>query len=223
MHDLVLHTEDLSKKYNEEDGFVFEGIFFELHAKEKVAVLGQSGSGKSTFLHILCGLDKFSRGRLFFKNIDISNYSEDELTKLRVENFGFVYQFHNLLQEFTAIENVMLPQVFSGVTKKIAIERSQYILNLFGLSNKFNSLPSELSGGQKQRVAIARALANFPTVLLADEPTGSLDVNTSKYVMDEMLRILSDMNISAVIATHNTEIALLLDRKLYFGIKDEKN
>lgn len=223
MHNLILHTENLSKKYNDKDGFVLDGIFFELHISEKVALLGQSGSGKTTFLHILCGLDKLSHGKLFFKNEDITNYSEDNLTKLRLENFGFVYQFHNLLQEFTAVENVMIPQIVRGTIKKTALERSRYLLNLFGLSNKCNSLPSELSGGQKQRVAIARALANLPTVLLADEPTGSLDADTSKYVMDEMLRILSDMNISAVIATHNKEIASLLDCKLCFGIKNEKN
>lgn len=217
MSDIILFAEALYKKYNEQDGFVINNLSFELAQNEKVALLGQSGCGKSTLLHLFCGLDSVTSGKIIFKEKNIAQMSDDKLTQIRKEHFGFVYQFHNLLQEFSAKENVMLPQLIKGIKPKMAEERSEFLLGLFGLSNKKESFPSELSGGQRQRIAIARAIANSPTILLADEPTGNLDVNTSQKVMEEMLTILNDLNISAVIATHNLEISNMLDRKFVLG------
>lgn len=217
MSDIILFAEALYKKYNEQDGFVINNLNFELAQNEKVALLGQSGCGKSTLLHLFCGLDSVTSGKIIFKEKNIAQMSDDKLTQIRKEHFGFVYQFHNLLQEFSAKENVMLPQLIKGIKPKMAEERSEFLLGLFGLSNKKESFPSELSGGQRQRIAIARAIANSPTILLADEPTGNLDVNTSQKVMEEMLTILNDLNISAVIATHNLEISNMLDRKFVLG------
>lgn len=217
MPEIILFAEELYKKYNERDGFVINNLSFELTQNEKVSLVGQSGCGKSTLLHLFCGLDSVTSGTILFQGKDITKMSEDKLTQMRKNHFGFVYQFHNLLQEFTAKENVMLPQLIKGIKPKIAKERSEFLLALFGLENKTESFPSELSGGQRQRIAIARAIANSPTVLLADEPTGNLDVNTSQKVMEEMLAILNDLNISAVIATHNLEISNMLDRKFVLG------
>lgn len=217
MSDIILCTKKLSKKYNENDGFVLKDFDFELFPEERVALLGQSGCGKSTLLHLLCGLDSVSSGSLFFKNIDLAKCSEDKLTDIRCKHFGFVYQFHNLLQEFTAKENIMIPLLINGKPKKEASEKAEELLNLFNLSDKLNSLPSELSGGQRQRVAIARGISNTPTVLLADEPTGNLDINTSQIVMEELLNVLEKFKISAIIATHNLEIANMLSRKFILG------
>ena len=207
----ILVADSICKTYSDADGLVLDNISLQLAKGEVVALLGKSGSGKSSLLHILGLLDTPTSGRVLFKNIDTNTLNK---AQTRCKHFGFVYQFHNLLQEFSAEENIVIPQRINGVSTNAAKDRARYLLNIFGLGNKIHALPSELSGGQKQRVAIARAIANTPDVLFADEPTGSLDSKTSHIVIEELLRIIKEFNISAIIATHNIEIANALDRKI---------
>ncbi|MDR1560749.1 MAG: ABC transporter ATP-binding protein, partial [Holosporaceae bacterium] len=163
----VLVIENVSKRYCENEDFVLKKVSLSVEKSEFIALLGQSGSGKSTLLHIAGLLDTMTGGELFIDNQNIKKISDNEKTYLRLSKIGFVYQYHHLLQEFSALENVMLPQLIAGNSEKAAKEKSKTLLSDLGLADKFNSTPSELSGGQKQRVAIARALANDPTILLA--------------------------------------------------------
>lgn len=207
----ILTAEGICKKYNDADGYVIKDFSLSLSEGEIVALIGESGCGKSTLLHILGLLDDNYAGTVKYAGTDVRKL---ERATTICANFGFVYQFHNLLQEFTAEENVMLPQLVMRVAKDVARTRAKELLTVFGLGEKCKSLPAELSGGQKQRVAIARAMANSPKILLADEPTGSLDANTSKMVMDELLNILKAFHISAIIATHSADVANMLDGKI---------
>lgn len=208
----ILRAQNIVKRYSDNDGNILNDFSINLCTGEVISLVGASGSGKSTLLHILGLLDIPTSGDVFFRGINV-NHLNKQNTILR--HFGFVYQAHNLLQEFSAEENVMLPQLICGVSKNDALDRAHYLLELFGLYNRRLFYPGQLSGGQKQRVAIARALANHPDILLADEPTGNLDVETTKIVIRELLKILKEFNISAIIATHNVEIANMLDRKVY--------
>ncbi len=207
----VLSATGLYKKYNDNDGYVLKDFSISLKEHEIIALVGTSGCGKSTLLHILGLLDNADSGNIEYMG---QNISQLDKPKTICKHFGFVYQFHNLLQEFSAEENVMLPQLINNIPKKTALTRARELLDAFGIADKAKSLPGQLSGGQKQRVAIARAIANSPNILLADEPTGSLDLKTSTLVMQELLKILKDFNISAIIATHSIEIADTLDRKI---------
>lgn len=207
----ILEARHIYKQYNDSDGYVLNDLSLSLKKGEIVALVGASGTGKSTLLHILGLLDKPTKGDVLFRGID-TNLLDHPSTICH--NFGFVYQFHNLLPEFTAEENIVLPQLIAGTLKKEASKRALELLDLFKLANKAKSFPSELSGGQKQRVAIARALANTPDILLADEPTGSLDEKNAAIVTNEMLNILRKFNLSAIIATHNIELANQLDRRI---------
>lgn len=207
----ILVADGICKKYNDTDGYVLNNFSLSLKKGEIVALIGESGCGKSTLLHILGLLDDDYTGTVKYNGTDVKSLDR---AKTICESFGFVYQFHNLLQEFTAEENIMLPQLVLHVDKKKARQRAVELLCAFGLGDKCKSLPAQLSGGQKQRVAIARAIANSPKILLADEPTGSLDASTSKMVMDELLNILKTFEISAIIATHSSDVACVLDRKV---------
>lgn len=209
----ILVADNICKKYSDTDGAVLNHVSLQIKQGEIVALLGQSGSGKSTLLHILGLLDTPTSGNILFKNVNTNLLDKP---KTRCKHFGFVYQFHNLLQEFSAKENVIIPQLINGVSRKEANERASHLLRIFGVENRANFLPAALSGGQRQRVAIARAIANCPDVLFADEPTGSLDSKTSDLVISELLKILKEFKISAIIATHNIEIANRLDRKIEF-------
>lgn len=193
---------------------VLRGVDLEILPGEVVALIGPSGSGKSTLLQIAGLLDRPSKGELYLNGQKCSNLGDGLRTSLRRDYLGFVYQYHNLLPDFDATENVMLPQLIAGVKYKEAKEKAQWLLSRLKLEKRFSHRPAELSGGEQQRVAIARALANAPKLLLADEPTGNLDPKTAEIVFAELLSIVKETGLSALIATHNFELADRMDRKV---------
>jgi lipoprotein-releasing system ATP-binding protein len=191
---------------------VLRGADLTLNAGEIVALVAPSGTGKSTLLHLAGLLEKPDGGEVLIDGRDSGRLSDAERTAIRRDRIGFVYQFHHLLAEFSALENVVLPQIIAGKSRKAAAVRATMLLESFGLGARTGHLPGKLSGGEQQRVAIARALANAPAVILADEPTGNLDVGTSDIVFAELLRIVRGQGVSALIATHNAELASRMDR-----------
>jgi len=211
---LVIDAQGLRKTYDEAESAlcIFEGLGFQLKEGESVSVLGSSGSGKTTLLNILGGLDKASSGQVNLCGIDLSNCSEKKLTKLRNQYLGFVYQFHHLLAEFTALENVAMPLYIAGCSRRKADEKALQLLDKVGLAKRVGHKPSELSGGERQRVAIARALVNDPKCVLMDEPTGNLDEGTAKKIQEVMLSLQTELGTSFVIVTHDTQLAHKMDR-----------
>jgi lipoprotein-releasing system ATP-binding protein len=191
---------------------VLRGANLTLRAGEIVALVAPSGTGKSTLLHLAGLLERPDSGAVFVGGVDAGGLSDQDRTRIRRDQIGFVYQFHHLLAEFSALENVVLPQMIAGVARKVAAERGRGLLAAFGLAGRAAYLPGKLSGGEQQRVAIARALANRPAVILADEPTGNLDSGTSDVVFAELLRIVRSEGVAALIATHNSELASRMDR-----------
>ena len=191
---------------------VLRGVDLSLAAGEIVALVAPSGAGKSTLLHLAGLLEQPDGGSVIVDGRDAGALSDAERTAIRRDTIGFVYQFHHLLPEFSALENVVLPQMIAGVSRRAAAERARELLGAFGLSARLAHLPGKLSGGEQQRVAIARALANRPRVLLADEPTGNLDVATAGVVFDELLAIVRGQGVAALIATHNPDLAARMDR-----------
>ncbi len=190
-----------------------KGVSFSVKKGEMVALMGPSGSGKSTLLHILGGIDKPTEGKVFINGQDLSSLSDKKLAYFRNKHIGFVFQFHYLLPEFTILENVMLPvQIYN---RGNAEKKAKEILRLLGLSHRLKHKPSQVSGGEQQRTAIARAVVNEPDVILADEPTGNLDSQNAKKVMEIFLQMNKERNVSIVIATHDREIAEYCDRILY--------
>ena len=183
-----------------------------LRAGEIVALVAPSGTGKSTLLHLAGLLERPDSGSVIVDGRDAGGLSDAERTQIRRDRVGFVYQFHHLLAEFSALENVVLPQMIAGVTRDTARKRAEGLLAAFGLAGRVKHLPGKLSGGEQQRVAIARALANRPAVLLADEPTGNLDAGTADTVFGELLRMVRDHGVACLIATHNAELASRMDR-----------
>ncbi|WP_458096546.1 ABC transporter ATP-binding protein [Roseomonas sp. WA12] len=210
----VLALRGVERRYRTEAGElpVLRGADLDLHAGEIVALVAPSGTGKSTLLHVAGLLEKPDTGRVLVEGRDSGNLNDDARTALRRETIGFVYQFHHLLPEFTAEENVILPQLAAGKPRRAAETRARELLGTFGLDNRRDHRPSRLSGGEQQRVAIARALANAPKVLLADEPTGNLDVGTADRVFAELLEAVRGRGLAALIATHNPELAARMDR-----------
>lgn len=191
---------------------IFKDFSLEVAPGEIVGLVGPSGAGKSSLLHIAGLLEKPDEGAVLIGGRDVSSMDERRRTRLRRFGIGFIYQFHHLLGEFTALENVMIPQLLAGVKKPKARERALFLLDKMGLLERQSHLPSELSGGEQQRVAIIRALANEPRILLADEPTGNLDPRTSRIVFDELLSLVKNEGLSALIATHNMELTRQMDR-----------
>ncbi len=191
---------------------LLRGADLTLQAGEIVALVAPSGTGKSTLLHLAGLLERPDGGAVLVDGRDAASLGDADRTAIRRDSIGFVYQFHHLLAEFTARENVVLPQMIGGVARRQARRRADMLLGLFGLSHRLDHLPGKLSGGEKQRVAIARALANRPRVLLADEPTGNLDVATSTSVFAELLHVVREQGVAAMIATHNVELAGRMDR-----------
>ncbi len=191
---------------------LLRGADLTLRPGEIVALVAPSGTGKSTLLHLAGLLERPQEGEVLVDGRDAGRLPDKERTAIRRHSIGFVYQFHHLLAEFTARENVVLPQMIGGTLRRDAKARADALLGLFGLSGRLDHLPGRLSGGEQQRVAIARALANRPRVLLADEPTGNLDVATAQGVFDELLRVVRDQGLAAMIATHNVELAARMDR-----------
>ena len=211
-----LSLQGVSRTYRsgEETLHVLAGADLALASGEIVALVAPSGTGKSTLLHLAGLLERPDGGTVMVDGRDAGRLSDPERTAIRRDRIGFVYQSHHLLAEFSAVENVMLPQMVAGVARGAARERAATLLTSFGLQPRLGHLPGKLSGGEKQRVAIARALANRPAVLLADEPTGNLDVGTSGLVFEELLRMVRGEGVAALIATHNPELASRMDRRV---------
>lgn len=209
----VIHLENIRKSYylGKQELKVLKGITFDIMKNEYVALMGPSGSGKSTLMNILGCLDSPTSGKYVLNNQDVSKMSDDELADIRNIEIGFVFQQFNLLPRLTAAENVALPLIYSGVTKKERTERALTMLELVGLAERSHHKPNELSGGQNQRVAIARALINNPAIILADEPTGNLDSKTSIEIMDIFEKIQSEGN-TVILVTHEEDIALRAQR-----------
>ena len=191
---------------------VLKGVDLQLFPGEIVALVAPSGAGKSTLLQIAGLLDKPLSGKIFIDGQEIQNKSDNQLTMIRRRELGFVYQFHHLLPEFSSRENIDLPQLANGFPSKDAQRRSNELLDLVNLANRSNHRPAELSGGEQQRIAICRALANKPKIILADEPTGNLDQNTTLSVFESLLKIVKKTNLAALIATHNLDLAKRMDR-----------
>lgn len=199
---------------------ILKGVSLSLNAGEMVGLLGPSGSGKSTLLHIAGLLERPNDGEVKINGKASSALSSHERTLIRRHEIGFVYQFHHLLGEFTALENVMMPMRIAGFSKAKASSRARTLLKNVGLAERETHLPSQLSGGEQQRVAIARAMANKPKLILADEPTGNLDEATAKRVMSSLVKTIRDEGMAALIATHNRDVAARLDRCV--GLHDGK-
>ena len=191
---------------------VLKGVDLQLFPGEIVALVAPSGAGKSTLLQIAGLLDKPLSGKIFIDGQEIQNKSDNQLTMIRRQEIGFVYQFHHLLPEFSSRENIDLPQLANGFPSKDAQRRSNELLDLVNLANRSSHRPAELSGGEQQRIAICRALANKPKIILADEPTGNLDQNTTLSVFESLLKIVKKTNLAALIATHNLDLAKRMDR-----------
>lgn len=191
---------------------VLRGIDLNIEKGEVVALIGPSGSGKSTMLQIAGLLEKPTKGEIYLDGLKCSKLGDAMRTSLRRDYLGFVYQYHNLLPDFDAVENVMMPLLIAGVSPKTAREKAEKLLKRLGLAKRLKHRPAELSGGEQQRVAITRALANTPKLLLADEPTGNLDPKTAETVFAELIAMVKETGLSALIATHNMELAQQMDR-----------
>ena len=209
--------EGLGKLYIGGDGGrlqVLEDVDLQVAPGEVVAVIGESGSGKSTLLQLLGALDRPTAGEVRIGGVPLQSLGDDALSKLRNERIGFVFQFHHLLREFTAVENVMMPQLIAGVAQRDARERARALLAGMGLESRATHKPAQLSGGEQQRVAVARALANRPLVLLADEPSGNLDPETAEALHDEFFRVCRDEGAALVLVTHDLALAARAGRVL---------
>lgn len=212
----MIKAENLAKifKSGEEVVTVFENLNFEIQRGEMVALVGASGSGKTTLLHLLAALDTPTRGEVYFLGKRLSDFSKDEQAAYRNSKVGFVWQMHYLLPEFTAAENVMLPQLIAGGDFSAARIRARELLTEVGLANTGDRRAGEISGGEQQRVALARALANQPALLLADEPTGNLDGRSAERVMEMLERLHREHSLTTIVATHNLDLARRARRTL---------
>ena len=214
MSDLVLSIRGLERTYVTAAGGlpVLRGVDLDVAAGEIVGLVGPSGSGKSSLLHAAGLLEHPDAGRIVVEGRDCTDLSDAARSQVRLSSIGFVYQFHHLLPEFTAIDNVALPQMIAGVSRRAARTRAAGLLSELGLGERLEHQPAQLSGGEQQRVAIARALANAPRLLLADEPTGNVDPTTSGGVFDSLYALARQTGVAAVVATHNLELARHMDR-----------
>lgn len=211
----LLRCENISKFYQEGENVtqVLKAINFSMHQGELVAIVGSSGSGKSTLLHLLGGLDQPSEGEVLIKGQSLQRLSHHALAKLRNQHLGFVYQFHHLMADFSALENVMMPMLIGQQNKSEARDRAEKMLNAVGLSHRISHRPATLSGGERQRVAIARALVNNPALVLADEPTGNLDHKTTESIFELIQQLNQEQHIAFLLVTHDLTLANKLNRR----------
>ena len=212
----IVYLHDIRRQYRQGEATltILDGARLALWAGQSVALVAPSGSGKSTLLHIAGLLETPDEGEVYVAGTPTSGLSDAERTHIRRTDIGFVYQSHRLLPEFTALENVMLPQMIRGLKRKETVERAKEILAYLGLSDRITHRPSELSGGEQQRVAIARAVANAPRVLLADEPTGNLDPHTADHVFQALMQLVHATQVAMLIVTHNMDLASRMDRRV---------
>ncbi|HEY7230618.1 MAG TPA: ABC transporter ATP-binding protein [Pseudolabrys sp.] len=212
----MLFLQDVERHYRQGDEtlHVLNGVELALWSGQSVALVAPSGSGKSTLLHIAGLLEHPDHGDVYIDGRSTSILSDHERTRIRRNEIGFVYQSHHLLPEFSALENVMLPQMIRGLARAEARARATELLEYLGLRGRLGHRPSELSGGEQQRVAIARAVANAPRILLADEPTGNLDLHTAEHVFRTLSQLVSATGLAAIIATHNMDLAARMDRRV---------
>ena len=214
MTEVILRADSVSKVYRQGNlnVSVLEGVDLQIARGEQIAIVGSSGTGKSTLLHLLAGLDVPTKGTVTLNGRNLSELSESQRGKLRNETLGFVYQFHHLLPEFTALENVMIPLLVRRLPTENIRSQATELLERVNLSNRLGHKPGELSGGERQRVAIARALIVKPLCLLADEPTGNIDRQNAKTVQELMIELDRDMNVSLIVATHDMQLARAMNR-----------
>jgi len=214
---VLIHTEDIRRHYRMGDETVhaLDGVTVDIYEGEFLSIMGPSGSGKSTFFNVIGGLDIPTSGRIFFNDQDISELTERQLAWLRCHNIGYIFQTFNLIPVMTAVENVSLPLIFSGVPLEEAEERAAQVLARVGLGDRLRHHPFELSGGQQQRVAVARALANEPRVLLADEPTGNLDLRTGREIIELLDGLKREAGVTVISATHDVKMLSTSDRVLW--------
>ncbi|POY45441.1 lipoprotein-releasing system ATP-binding protein LolD [Avibacterium gallinarum] len=213
---ILLSCQNLTKVYQEGENQtqVLKDVSFSMEEGELVAIVGSSGSGKSTLLHTLGGLDQPTSGEVFIKGQSLQKASADELAKLRNQYMGFVYQFHHLMADFSALENVMMPMLIGKQNRSEAQERAEKMLQAVGLAHRIKHRPSALSGGERQRVAIARALVNNPALVLADEPTGNLDRKTTESIFELILQLNQEQKIAFLLVTHDLQLAEKLSRRM---------
>ncbi len=214
---MILEAKNIKKWYDTGDRSrleVLKGISLSFDQGEVVAVIGQSGAGKSTLVHLLGLLDKPSEGEILFNGKNITQYSDEQISRVRNENIGFVFQFHHLLPEFSALENVLMPSFIAGKSGKEQYERARVLLSDVGMTDRESHKPSELSGGEQQRVAVARALMNSPKIIFADEPSGNLDAQNAELLHDLLFSLREKHQQSFVIVTHNKDLAERTDRRI---------
>jgi len=227
MNTALLSCQQITKFYQEgtQQTEVLKQVSFSMRPSELVAIVGSSGSGKSTLLHTLGGLDQPSSGEVFIKGQSLQQMSPNALAKLRNQYLGFVYQFHHLMADFTALENVMMPMLIGQQNKTEAQDRAEQILSAVGLQHRISHRPSALSGGERQRVAIARALVNNPALVLADEPTGNLDHKTTESIFELIQQLNQEKQIAFLLVTHDLNLAEKLNRRLIMqdGVLREEN
>lgn len=216
MSSILLETVDLCKSFRDGERVVdvLSGISLQVHSGEIIALLGASGAGKSTLMHIMGALDRPSAGTVRYMGEDLFRKSESQLATFRNSAIGFVFQFHHLLPEFTALENVMMPALINGMPRKQAIARAESLLEEVGLKQRVSHKPGELSGGEQQRVAVARALVMDPKLLLADEPTGNLDMKTSESIHQLFSDLHASRGLTVVVVTHNEMLAARTGRQI---------
>lgn len=214
----MIYAQGITKSFGKLQ--VLKGIDFHINKQEIVSIVGASGAGKSTLLHILGTLDRPDRGKLVIDNTEVSQLNDTNLANFRNKKIGFVFQFHHLLPEFTAIENICIPAYIAGISKAEASAKAEKLLDYLNLTDRKSHKPSELSGGEQQRIAVARALINAPAVVLADEPSGNLDSKSAKELHQLFFRLRDEMHQTFVIVTHNPELAAMSDRTI--TIKDGK-
>lgn len=227
MNTALLSCQNITKFYQEgtQQTEVLKQVSFSMQPSELVAIVGSSGSGKSTLLHTLGGLDQPSSGEVFIKEQSLQQMTPNALAKLRNQYLGFVYQFHHLMADFTALENVMMPMLIGQQNKTEAQDRAEQILSAVGLRHRISHRPSALSGGERQRVAIARALVNNPALVLADEPTGNLDHKTTESIFELIQQLNQEKKIAFLLVTHDLSLAEKLNRRLIMqdGVLREEN
>ena len=217
MNKILLETVNLKKTYNHKNGTInlFDNVNIKIKPGDLIALVGPSGSGKSSFLHLLALLDDPTKGKILLKNKDTKDFSDEEKDQARRKNISIIFQDNNLLTDFTALENVIMPLIIKGEKTNTSIQKATKLLKDVRISNRINHFPNELSGGEQQRVAIARALISETDLILADEPTGNLDAMAAKVVFQLLIGLVKNSGVGALIATHNIELAKKMDRIVY--------